>query len=56
MAVFLQSRKKDQFREGSWVFVSRWKGTLYPAALTEQLLDQGHQTQLAPSFSRIHTL
>ena len=36
MAVFLQSRKNDQFREGSWVFVSRWKDALYPVALTEQ--------------------
>ena len=40
-AGFLQSRKNDQFRDGSWMFVSRWKGALYPVALTEQLLDQG---------------
>ena len=56
VAVFLQSRKNDQFREGSCVFVSRWKGVLYPVALTEQLLDEGHQTQLASLFGRIRSL
>ena len=56
MAEFLQSRKNDQLREGSWVFVSRWKGALYPVALTEQLLDQGPQAQLAPLFGRIRSL
>ena len=56
MAVFLQSRKNDQLREGSWVLVSHCKGTLYPVALTEQLLDQGLQTQLAPLFGRLRSL
>ena len=56
MAVFLESRKKDQFKEGSWMFVSRWKGGLCPVALTEQLLEQGHQTRLAPLLGRIRSL
>ena len=56
MAEFFQSRKNDQFREGSWMFVSRWKGALYPFALTEQLLDQGQQTQLVPLVGRIRSL
>ena len=38
------------------MFVSHCKGALYPVALTEQLLDQGQQTQLAPLFGRIRSL
>lgn len=55
MAIFLDSRKNDQLREGSWVFVSRWKGSHCPVALVEQLLDQGKHKSDAHLFGRIRS-
>ena len=53
MAVFLEVRKNDQFRHGSWVFISRWEGELCPVSLVEQLLQKGKQQGHVKLFGRI---
>jgi len=56
MAIFLTSRKNDQLREGSWVFINRWKGSLCPVALIEQFLEQGGHESNARLFGRIRSV
>jgi len=41
MAIYLDSRKNDQFRMGSWVFISRWSNGMCPVALVEGLIQKG---------------
>ena len=55
MVVFLEKRKNDQFREGSWVFISRWSGSLCPVQLVEQLLQNGGHQGHVPLFGRVRT-
>lgn len=55
MVLFLERRKNDQFREGSWVFISRWSGLLCPVGLVEQLLRQGGHQGHVPLFGRIRS-
>ena len=42
MAIFLEKRKTDQFREGSWVFVARCNTPLCPVAVLEKFLTVGN--------------
>jgi len=53
MALFLERRKNDQFREGSWVFVGRWSGRLCPVALTEELLQKGKHRGHVKLFRKV---
>ena len=41
VAIFLQKRKNDQFREGSWVFVARSSTPPCPVAVLEKFLRVG---------------
>ena len=42
VAIFLEKRKTDQFREGSWVFVARCNTPLCPVAVLEKFLTVGN--------------
>ena len=54
MVVFLESRKNDQLREGSWVVISRWgQGPLCPVARTKKLLKKGRHTGHAKLFGKV---
>ena len=55
MVIFLEKRKNDQFREGSWIFVSRWAGSLCPVDLVEQLLLRGKHQGHVPLFGRVRS-
>ena len=55
-AVFLESRKNDQFRHGHWVFISRWSNRpdgLCPVALMEKLVQKGDLTGHVHLFGKI---
>ena len=41
VAIFLQKRKNDQFREGSWVFLARRSTPPCPVAVLEKFLMAG---------------
>ena len=53
MAIFLEARKNDQLRHGSWIFVSRWQGKLCPVALVEELMRRGGHSGHQPLFGRV---
>ena len=53
MAVFLARRKNDQFREGSWIVISRWSGDLCPVSLTEEFLQRGKHQGHVKLFRKI---
>ena len=53
MAISLESRKNDQFREGSRIFVSRWAGDLCPVKLVEGLLARGRHAGHVQLFGTI---
>ncbi|XP_065190681.1 uncharacterized protein LOC135821613 [Sycon ciliatum] len=53
MAVFLQVRKNDQLRQGSWVFISRWESDLSPVSQVEHLIEKGGHQGHVKLFGRI---
>ena len=56
MALFLEKRKNDQFREGSWVLIARSEVLPCPVAVVEKFLKQGGHKQGSKVFQRIlHT-
>ena len=52
--LFLETRKNDQVRHGSWIIVARWRASspLCPVALTERLLKEGRHTGHAHLFGK----
>ena len=55
-AVFLESRKNDQLRQGHWVFLCRWnqeESTVCPVALLEELLERGQHLGHSPLFGKV---
>ena len=55
MTLFLETRKNDQVRHGSWIIVARWHASspLCPVALTERLLKEARHTGHAHLFSKV---
>ncbi|XP_065182190.1 uncharacterized protein LOC135812899 [Sycon ciliatum] len=53
MGVFLQVRKNDQLRQGSWVFISRWESDLFPVSLVEHRIEKGGHQGHVKLFRRI---
>ena len=54
-AVFLEKRKNDEYREGSWV-LDAWSGTFCPVSLIEKLLFKGGHKSDSPLLRKIcHT-
>ena len=41
LALFLEKRKNDQFREGSWIYIATSKGSPCPVRLTKHFLKTG---------------
>ncbi len=55
-AIFLEKRKNDQYREGSWVYLSRFDGFNCPVALVERFVLLGGHIDGSPLFRKIsHT-
>ena len=54
MTLFLETRKNDQVRHGSWIIVARWRASspLCPVALTERLMKEGRHTGHAHLFGK----
>ena len=54
VAIFLNKRKNDHFREGSWVFVARCitPGPC-PVAVLEKFLSVGNHAKASPLFRRV---
>lgn len=56
IALFLEKRKNDQFREGSWVFISSSDEKPCPVEVVEKFIVQGCHEQGSKLFRRIqHT-
>ena len=56
MALFLEKRKNDQFREGSWVFISSSEVKPCPVEVVKKFLVQGCHAQGSKLFRRVqHT-
>ena len=54
VAVFLEKRKNDQFREGSWVFVARCiTPSPCPVAVLEKFLSVGNHAKALPLFPNV---
>ena len=41
MAIFLEKRKNDQFREGSWIFVAASVSKYCPVLLLKKFISRG---------------
>ena len=50
VAIFLEKRKNDQFREGSWVFVARCNTPPCPVEITEKFLSIANHSKGSPLF------
>ena len=56
VAIFLEKRKNDQFREGSWVFVARCNTPPCPVEIIEKCLSIANHSKGSPLFRRVlHT-
>lgn len=56
IALFLEKRKNDQFREGSWVFISSSDVQPCPVAVVKKFVEQGHHKAGSKLFRRVqHT-
>lgn len=56
VAIFLEKRKNDQFREGSWVFVARCNTPPCPVEIIEKFLRIANHSKGSPLFRRVlHT-
>ena len=53
VAIFLEKRKNDQFREGSWVFIARSSTPPCPVAILEKFLLVGNHSKASPLFRRV---
>jgi len=50
VAIFLEKRKNDQFREGSWVFVARCSTPPCPVKIFEKFLRIANHSKGSPLF------
>ena len=56
IAVFLEKRKNDQFREGSWIFIAASYSTYCPVILLQRFLSKGNHSDNSFLFRRVsHT-
>ena len=56
VAIFLEKRKNDQFRDGSWVFVGRCSTLPCPVKIIEKFLRIADHSKGSPLFRRVlHT-
>ena len=56
VAIFLEKRKNDQFRQGSWVFVARCSTPPCPVQIVERFLRVANHSKGSPLFRRVlHT-
>ena len=53
MAVFMESRKTDQFREGHWVFIANLESRYCPVQLLRRFLEEGKHTLNDPLFRKV---
>ena len=53
LAIFLTQRKKDQFRNGSWVFIARSDISPCPVSVVEKFLKMGRHESHSRRFRRI---
>ena len=53
LAIFIESRKNDQFREGHWVFIIRTDSPTWPVKLTERFLSTGKHSSDDPVFRKV---
>ena len=53
LAIFLTQRKKDQFRNGSWVFIARSDISPCPASVVERFIKMGRHESHSRRFRRI---
>ena len=51
--IYQRGRKNDQFRHGSWIYISRWDGDLCPVTLLQKLLKQGCYKGHVKLFGRV---
>ena len=56
VAIFLEQRKNDQYREGSWVYISKSYSKYCPVLLLKRFLAYGKHSQNSFLFRKIaHT-
>ena len=56
IAVFLEKRKNDQFREGSWIFIAASYSRYCPVILLQRFLSKGNHSNNSFLFRRVsHT-
>ena len=53
MAIFVEKRKNDQFREGFWDFIARTYNAFCPVALLKKFLIRGRQQDLSYIFRQV---
>lgn len=55
VAIFLEKRKNDQFREGSWVFVARCSTSPCPVSVVEKFIEMGKHSKEQKLFCKIQS-
>ena len=56
VAIYLEKRKNEQFREGSWVFVARYSTPPCPVKIIEKFLRIANHSKSSPLFRQVlHT-
>ena len=53
MAIFVEKRKNDQFREGFWGFIASTNNPYCPASLTKKFLHSGKQEDSSHIFRKV---